>query len=573
MPLITKASLLSIFDLRDLAKRLFLVYSMALCAGLFLTVYYFYLNLPYSTLSTGVFCVCLSVVMLLKKLQLLNKTEYYFIFIVSAHLITSVFVEGGTSGQYLYYFPLLIGIPVIIDFERSNYNTLLFNSTITFLLFVICILLELYTSPFEQIPKEISTKVFIYNSIVSMLMTAGFAFSFIYSHKLNFDALIEQKNNTITSRTRFLSTMGHELRTPLNGVLGAVNLLKEEKYLSEENEYFRILKYCSVHMLNLVNDILDFNKIEAGKLEINEIEMNLKQLVENSALPFYNSFEEKNLKLLVDVDPQLNETIMGDDIRIIQILNNLLSNALKFTHQGHVKLNVLCKEKIADEITARFIVEDTGLGIAKQDQSKIFEGFWQENDPSTRKYTGSGLGLSICNRLLELMNSALKLESEKGKGSTFTFDICFKLITKQLTPLLEKKHDLEDLSNVRILIAEDNKINMMIAKKILASYKAEIICAYNGQEALDILKTDTDFAIILMDLEMPVMNGFTAVTHVKNLYPAIPVVAFTASLIDQQMLAELLSMGFTDFIPKPFEPFQIFSLIKKHFVSPEKNLV
>ncbi|RYY06925.1 MAG: response regulator, partial [Sphingobacteriaceae bacterium] len=512
MPLFTKAAILSIFDLRILEKRLFVIYAMTLGVGLLLTIYYYVLNLPYSGSSTAIFCVCLSVVMLLKKFSWIVNTEYYFLSIVSIHLIASVFVEGAQSGQYLYYFPLLIGIPVIIDYERSNYKILLFNSAITFISFVICILLGVYTLPLEDIPRVVSTKVFVYNAITSILMTAGFGFSFIYSHKLNFDVLIEQKNNTISSRTRFLSTMGHELRTPLNGVLGAVNLLKEEKYLSEDNEYFRILKYCSVHMLNLVNDILDFNKIEAGKLEIHEVEINLKQLIADAALPFYNSFEEKNLKFIVDVDPELDKMIMGDDIRIIQIMNNLLSNSLKFTHNGYVKLSVLCDAKVDNTVTANFIIEDTGLGIAKQDQNKIFEGFWQENDPTTRKYTGSGLGLSICTRLLALMNSSLNLESEKGQGSTFNFKINFTLAENLSSLLPENKYEREDLANIRILIAEDNKINMMIAKKILNSYKAEIICAYNGQEALDILQHDTNFNVILMDLEMPVMNGFTAVT-------------------------------------------------------------
>ncbi|RYE31136.1 MAG: response regulator [Sphingobacteriaceae bacterium] len=570
MSLITKEALLSVFDLRILEKRLLIICSVTFFTGISLSIYYYFLNLPISSISTAIFCVCLAIVTVLRKTSYLKKTEYFFIFIVSTHLIVSVLVEGTQSGQYFYYFPLLIGIPVIIDYERSNYNILLFNSAITFTSFVVCILLGVYTSPLEHIPLAVSAKVFTYNSIVSLLMTASFGFSFIYSHKLNFDSLIEQKNNTISSRTRFLSTMGHELRTPLNGVIGAVNLLKEEKYLAEDNEYFRILKYCSVHMLNLVNDILDFNKIEAGKLELHKVALNLKQLVTDAALPFYNSFEEKNLKFLIEVDPVLDQVFMIDDIRIIQIMNNLLSNALKFTQKGYVKLSVVCDAKTTDTVTANFTVEDTGLGIDKKDQHKIFEGFWQENDPTTRKYTGSGLGLSICNRLLELMDSSLNLESKKGQGSKFTFKIDFDIAEQSPALLLENKHEREDLFGVRILIAEDNKINMMIAKKILSSYKAEVVCAYNGQEALDILSQDSNFTVMLMDLEMPVMNGFTAITHVKNLYPQLPVIAFTASLIDQQMLTELFTMGFSDFIPKPFEPNQIFGLIKKHLPAPEK---
>ncbi|WP_198170120.1 ATP-binding response regulator [Mucilaginibacter arboris] len=418
----------------------------------------------------------------------------------------------------------------------------------------------------EPVPHAAQAKIYLCNALTSIIMTASFAGAFIFSQKLNFEELIEEKNNTISSRTRFLSTMGHELRTPLNGVLGAVNLLKEEKYLADDNEYFRILKYCSGHMLNLVNDILDFNKIEAGKLEIHPIELNLKQLITDSTLPFYNSFEEKNLQLMVDIAPELDAFVLGDDIRIIQILNNLLSNALKFTAKGYVKLSLLCMQKSNNKLRTKFIVEDTGLGIDKEDQSKIFESFWQVYDSSTRKYNGTGLGLSICLRLLELMNSSLKLKSEKGKGSIFSFEIEFELLTKQTSSLTGIKQGPEDLEGLRILVAEDNKINMMIAKKILTGYKASITCVFDGQEALDALELDANYSLILMDLEMPVMNGFTAITHVKTLYPTIPVLAFTASLIDQEMLADLLTSGFTDFIPKPFEPHQMFNLIKKYAV-------
>lgn len=571
MPFLNKLSFSSVINIRDVAARLTFIYAAAILAGLFLAVYFCSLNLKFSSISTLLFCVCLGLVLILKKKGIAHKMEYYFLFIVSAHLMCSALVEGIQSGQYFYYFPLLIGIPVIIDFEKSNYKILLINFTITIISFLICIFIGLKITPLEAIPIEVSTKIFVYNAFFSILMTVAFAFTFIYFQKLNYEELIEQKNNTISSRTRFLSTMGHELRTPLNGVLGAVNLLKEEKYLTEENEYFRILKYCSKHMLNLVNDILDFNKIEAGKLEIHLVEFNLKHLITNATLPFQNSFEEKNLQLIVDVNSELDAIIWGDDIRIIQILNNLLSNALKFTEKGFVKLSVICKQKNDNKLTATFIVEDTGLGIEKEDQSKIFESFWQVYDKSTRKYTGTGLGLSICIRLLEMMNSTLELKSEKGKGSIFSFEVGFEIVAKQAISLTNFKPILEDLEGLKILIVEDNKINMMIAKKILTGYKAVITCAYNGQEALDILAVESNYSLILMDLEMPVMNGFTAIVEVKKHYPNLSVIAFTASLIDQEMLSELFSIGFSDFILKPFDPNQMFNLVKKHAVSTETH--
>ena len=573
MPFITKDAFLSLFDLRDLSKRLFLVYSVAFVSGFALSIVYFCLHLNFSCTSTSLFCFCLASVMFLKRMGILNKTEYLFLFIVSIHLIISVLVEGPQSGQCFYYFPLLICLPVLIDFEKSNYNTLLFNFTITVVSFLTCIFLGLYVKPLEPVSHKVGAVIFMCNALSSVVMTVGLAYAFIRSQKLNFEELIEEKNNTISSRTRFLSTMGHELRTPLNGVLGAVNLLKDEKYLSEDNEYYRILKYCSKHMLNLVNDILDFNKIEAGKLEVHLVEFNLKQLITNAILPFYNSFEEKNLQLMVEIAPEADALIWGDDVRIIQILNNLLSNALKFTGKGFVKLSLLCKKKDNEGISVEFVVEDTGLGIAKEDQSKIFESFWQVYDESTRKYTGTGLGLSICLRLLELMDSTLKLESEKGQGSKFSFTINFKLADKKESPLLSAKPDTDDLSGLNILVTEDNKINMMIAKKILTGYHAAVTCAYNGQEALDILAQNADYSLVLMDLEMPVMNGFTAIKEVKKLYPNLPVIAFTASLMDQEMLAELMLIGFTDFISKPFEPYQMLAIIKKHALAPQLQAI
>lgn len=566
-----KTFLLSIIDIREVSKISSFVYIMAFLAGFFLASYFFFLGLYISGYSTLIYCFCLSAVLYLKRKALLHKLEYFFLLIVITHLIVSALIEGAATGQYFYFFPLLVSLPVIINPENSKYRTLFLNFGITVLSFLVCILIGFNFIGVELIPANVSSKIFLINSCSSMLMTAGFAFTFIYYQKLNFEDQIEQKNNSITSRTRFLSTMGHELRTPLNGVLGAVNLLKDEKYLSEDNEYFRVLKYCAGHMLNLVNDILDFNKIEAGKLEIHPVEFNLKNLIADSTLPFYNSFEEKNLQLKIEIAPELNAMVMGDDIRIIQILNNLLSNALKFTNKGYVKLSVLCSQKDTQFLTALFKVEDTGLGIDKADQSKIFDSFWQGYDESTRKYSGTGLGLSICIRLLELMNSALKLKSEKGKGSTFSFEIKFKLLANQLSAIEGVKNTSEDLEGMKILVVEDNKINMMIAKKILTGFKATVSCAFDGKEALDILKLNADYSLILMDLEMPVMNGYTAIAEVKKMYPNVPALAFTASLIDQEMLVELLSIGFTDFIPKPFEPHQMLALIKKYAVVPQLN--
>jgi CheY-like chemotaxis protein len=268
--------------------------------------------------------------------------------------------------------------------------------------------------------------------------------------------------------------------------------------------------------------------------------------------------------LKIDIDPELNVSVLADDLRLIQVFNNLFSNALKFTEKGFVKLEVLCKSKNNQYVEVSFNVEDTGIGIDEKDQKKIFESFWQVYDENTKKFIGTGLGLTICVRLLKLMNSNLTLVSEKGKGSKFSFDLKFECTNAQQQISGNNTKTEDNLSGIRVLLAEDNQINMMVAKKILTGFKATVTCAYNGKEALEVLEKAPVLDIILLDLEMPVINGYTAIFEIKKSHPNIPVIAFTASLIDQKMLSELIESGFADCILKPFQPHQLLAGIKKH---------
>jgi CheY-like chemotaxis protein len=362
--------------------------------------------------------------------------------------------------------------------------------------------------------------------------------------------------------------MGHELRTPLNGIIGVVNLLKQEKNIDQQEEYFQILKYCSDHMLQQVNNILDFNKIEADKLEIHPVKLNMKQLLENVGMPFMALFQEKGVELETVIDPALDVMVMADDVRLIQVFNNLFSNALKFTDSGKVKLTALCKDKTNQGMEVSFCVEDTGLGIAGDDQRRIFESFGQVYHEDTKKFGGTGLGLTIVRRLLMLMGGILRLDSDEGKGSRFSFEVKFKYADKETGSVKNGSKREENLDGMRILLVEDNQLNMMVARKVLTGFKAEVTPAYNGREALNILITDAAFDMVLMDLEMPVMSGYEAIYELHKLYPGIPVMAFTASLVDQTMLNDLMASGFVGCILKPFQPQQMLSDIKKHLAKP-----
>lgn len=555
-----------LFKFKGIAKRTSQLSFIVLILSLGISAYYLALGLKVSSLMVGCFSFSVLIILLLQLYHIVENVQPLMLTSICILLVVSAFVEGAATGQYLYFFPVIVVIPIVVNYKESSYVEL----GAYFFMGIVAFFINFYVghniSPIENIPADIVHRMMFTNASCAVLLTLCFAMAYIYYEKKYIRALVAGKNRAIAERTKFLSTMGHELRTPLNGIIGALNIFADEQPQFTTNEYFQILKYCSNHMQQLVNDILDFNKIEAGKLNIHLVDVNLRELLANSTLPFYNNIEKKNLQLKVELDPQLDTVVMADDVRIIQIINNLLSNALKFTEEGYIRLNVTCEEVNATSIKANFIVEDTGIGIDEVDQSRIFDGFEQVYSESTRKHTGTGLGLNICLRLLNLMDSTLVLTSEKGKGTTFTFSLIFNKAKKHTNKVERSYNENEGLTGLDILVVEDNQINMAIARKMLTGYKATCTPAYNGKEALEILGKNSDFDIILLDLEMPVMNGHEAIIEIKKLYPNIPVVAFTASLIDGQMLAGLIKAGFEDCISKPFHPKELFIQVKKYAI-------
>lgn len=554
------------FKYKGITKRTSQLSFISLMLSVGISAYYLALGLTTSAIMVGVFSICVCLILLVQFLCKLENVQPAMLTSVCILLVISSFVEGSATGQYFYFFPIIVVIPIVVNYKVSP----LIELGSYFLMAIICFFINFYVGhnipSIEKIPDNIAHRMLFTNAICAVLLTLCFALAYVYYERKYIRALVEEKNRAIAERTKFLSTMGHELRTPLNGIIGALNLFTDEHPQYSSNEYFHILKYCSNHMQQLVNDILDFNKIEAGKLSIHLVEVNLKELLANSTLPFYNNIEKKNLQLKVEIDPQLDTVVLADDVRIIQVINNLLSNASKFTEEGYIRLKVSCKDVSESTIKVDFMVEDTGIGIDKADQERIFQGFEQVYSESTRKHTGTGLGLNICLRLLNLMDGALTLTSEKGHGSTFAFTLTFKKAKKGTRKVERTYNENEGLEGVNILVVEDNQINMTIARKMLTGYKATCTPAYNGKEALEILEKNSDFNIILLDLEMPVMSGHEAIFEIKKLYPSIPVIAFTASLIDGDMLAKLIEAGFEDCIIKPFHPKQLFSQVKKYAI-------
>jgi signal transduction histidine kinase/ActR/RegA family two-component response regulator len=363
----------------------------------------------------------------------------------------------------------------------------------------------------------------------------------------------EKAEKAAQVKSRFLSNMSHELRTPLNAIIGTSNILLQEEYLPEQRQYFDVLRHSSGHMLNLINDILDFSKLEARKMEMGNTSFNLKKFMTNALNPFMAGSSQGQVAFILDVDDSLDQETIGDEMRLNQVINNLLSNAKKFTEQGSITISAREEKRNGDNLQIRFSVRDTGIGIPGNKVRQIFESFEQADTETTRKYGGTGLGLAISKAIVSRMGGELKVTSEPGKGSEFFFTIEMKVSHNQRSYVNEESLKvLKDLDGTRILMAEDNPINMLVAKRFLMKWKVEVDEALNGVQALEMFSRNT-YDLLLIDLEMPEMDGTQAVAEIRKTDTDIPIIAFTAAVYDN-MHEDLLKKGFTDFMPKPFRP-------------------
>ena len=370
----------------------------------------------------------------------------------------------------------------------------------------------------------------------------------------------------IAAKEDFLSTMSHEIRTPLNGVIGISNVLLMDNHLESQKENFQALKYSSEHLLALINDILDFNKIEGGQIELEQTEFNFKNLIKSIKRNFKYQAGEKGVNFNVDIDSRVPKMLKGDRTRLSQVLNNLLSNAIKFTHEGEINLTVENVAETDESVSLLFEVQDTGIGISLDKLDRIFEKFKQADSSISSMYGGTGLGLAICKQILLMQNSDLKVKSVPDIGSKFYFVLSFEKTEKQLiitpgTNIL--RPNSVTLDGIKVLVAEDNRINQLVISKYLAKWDIEYDIVDNGRRAVEFFKQN-DYDVILMDLQMPKMNGYEAskeiLRYAEYVGKRTSIIALTASAQrDVRFKAE--TIGMTGFVTKPFKSDELYNAI------------
>jgi len=356
---------------------------------------------------------------------------------------------------------------------------------------------------------------------------------------------------------QFLANMSHEIRTPMNGIKGMTDLLLDTPLSQKQQELAGTIKSSSNNLLVIINDILDFSKIKAGKLNIEKIEFSLREILNNISSIFEHRIKKKGLRLNIELSSDIPARLTGDPYRLNQVLINLLGNAIKFTEQGHIQIKVDVQKRTEREATLFFTVADTGIGIAADSLPYIFESFSQAGEGGNHRYGGTGLGLAICKQLLHLQGGDITATSTRGAGSTFSFHLPYSYNDRPaLEPSPAPVH-IHDYSNLltgrRFLVAEDNEINQRLIDYVLTRAGGTVQVANNGAQAIDYLRDDQTFDLIIMDLQMPVMDGYETTEYIrKDLQMSTPIIAMTATAMAGEHL-QCLRSGMNEYMTKPFE--------------------
>ncbi|MBC7904645.1 MAG: response regulator [Gemmatimonadaceae bacterium] len=484
------------------------------------------------------FCFVFSTIIILAPTSVFTCLLNYFLALMFLFIVFAFFIYGKAVRN-----------------KRSGALFALLSSGVLLMIFLI-INLE-YFGLFIPMKTVIFSGYIVFFFLQSLVLSRRFSESF---RQANIEA-----QQGFVAKSEFLSTMSHEIRTPLNSVIGMAHLLQRSEPRPDQKENLDVLLFSANNLISIVNNILDYNKIEAGKISIEKISMDLPAIARNITAGLKTLSQEKRILLELDIDPLINQKVIGDPTRTTQVITNLLHNAIKFTKAGKVTLKLKVEFSDENEMRIKVSVTDTGIGIAEDKQQLIFERFTQADSSTSRSFGGTGLGLSISKKILELQGSALELTSVPGEGSTFFFTQTFPLTTESIEAVdlsVKLKSEKNLLLDINILLVEDNPINVLVAKTFLERCGAIIDVAGNGQEALDRFEGERH-DIVLMDLDMPVLDGYDATRRMRQRGITLPVIALTASL-PKEVESEVFAAGLSDIIVKPFNPEDLFRVILQH---------
>ncbi len=435
--------------------------------------------------------------------------------------------------------------------------------------------IELFKKNDEIKNEKINNQVIFRNSLIGavVLLLVLLAVLFRrYRDKQKAEAqILKAKEAAETAKEmqeQFLANTSHEIRTPMNGIIGMTSQLLDSELNKEQLEYALAIKESSNNLLVIINDLLDLSKIKAGKMAFEMIPFSLSDLCKNLIFTLQYRLSEKNIHLISSIDEKIPAVLAGDPIRLNQVLLNLAGNAIKFTEVGEVKINVKQLKDDGKKVRLLFSVQDTGIGIPNNKLDKIFESFTQVNATTTRKYGGTGLGLTIAKQIIEQQGGTISVSSKVNEGSTFIFALDFlktnkKAIEIKKQQLTDSYHQTADLSKVNVLVVDDNRVNQRVASLTLKKWNANVSVADDAKSAIDQLKAG-NFHLILMDIAMPEMDGLEATDFIRKQLPApvcdTPIIAMTASaLIGEE--EKCITAGMNDYISKPFNPNDLFNKI------------
>jgi len=526
--------------------------------------------LPASDLYQYVLSVCLGIFMAQFIYQMHGMFEmHFFAFIGSAILIT--------YQNWRLQIPMLVFVTIhhlgLNYLQSAGYGEVFFTSLdylelqsmsihilLTIVIFFICGLWSYHLNKYSGAQTNMLRQIHERNAYQDSLEKLNLELQL--SHQSAVDARHDAEKSA-QAKSTFLATMSHEIRTPMNGVIGMTSLLGETSLTTEQADFVNVIRTSGESLLNVINDVLDFSKIESGHMQLEEKSFGLRKCVADVIDLFANKAKTQGITLLCEIDQALPERLIGDASRLRQVLINLVNNAIKFTPQGKVRLQVTQLSASEKEVSLRFEISDTGIGIPAEKQSQLFKAFSQVDSSDTRRYEGTGLGLVISERLVNLMKGTIKVKSKVNEGSAFYFQITLAICTETVVvtqPECDEQQKPGELLKenfalkypLQILIAEDNPINLKLATIVLNKLGYQPDMAYDGKEALQ-KSLSKNYDLILMDIMMPVMNGLEATRVIRSTFDVQPkIVAMTANAMPEDR-NKCIAAGMDDYLSKPIE--------------------